>query len=56
MDEKGFVMGKEGRRKLIVRGTHRKQNAERKRAGNRDFVTVVETVPILGDLLSPLII
>lgn len=56
MDEKGFVMGKEGRRKLVVRGTHRKQDAERKRVGNRDFMTIVEIVPILEDLLSPLII
>ena len=56
MDEKGFVLGKLDRAKVIVRASKRTMDRLRRQPGNRDFVTVVETVGVSGRMLTPLVI
>ena len=54
MDEKGFLMGVASRAKVLCRRGRR--NPRVTHDGNRELVTVVETVGALGCALSPLII
>ena len=56
MDEKGFILGSGARTKVLVRAPHREADRQRREAGNRDFVTVVDTVNAEGTWLDPLVI
>jgi hypothetical protein len=56
MDEKGFVLGSSDRTRLVVRSGHRQIDRQRKTAGTRDFMSLVEVVSIRGHRLSPLVI
>ena len=56
MDEKGFILGKEHHEMLVVHTSHCALDKQRKKIRNHDFITVLETMAVLRDLLSPLII
>ena len=56
MDEKGFVLGSGARIKVVVRSPSRETDRQRRTAGNRDFVTVVETVSTREVLDAPMVI
>jgi hypothetical protein len=56
MDEKGFVLGTSQKETIIIRVNHRHVDRQRRFPGNRDFITVVETVGVTDGLLKPLII
>ena len=56
IDEKGFVLGSGKKTRLVIRSPSRQKDRQLKTAGNRDFVTVVETVFIKEILAAPIII
>lgn len=53
MDEKGFLMGRSARVKVIVRRGKRSFKIE---VGNRKLITVIEAVSAAGAVIPPMII
>jgi hypothetical protein len=54
MDEKGFMMGVSGRAKVVIKATERNKFVTTD--GNREWVSVIESVRSTGDLLPSMII
>jgi len=53
-DEKGFLMGRSSRVKVICKRS--RKNTRKTQDGNREIITVIETVCAAGGVLPPMII